>query len=110
MTMLRERQQVEVTETRHTIDWSVGLIGVVAAVVGVYFNYAPESWWLANLVEGWYLGMYVAACALLGGALALFARKTYVTDGGMSDRTVMTTFLAVIGFIAVVTFALIWIL
>lgn len=60
MTALRERP-MEVTRmpTRRSriTEWTLGIVGVLAAGVGAWMYYVPTDWFLGGLVEGWYFGM-----------------------------------------------------
>jgi hypothetical protein len=92
------------------VEWTVGIVGVLAGLVGLYMYTVPTDWFLGGLVEGWYLGMFVAAGVLLGYALAMYARKAFVRDGAWTGGVVSGTAFSVVAFAAAVTFALVWIL
>ena len=114
MTLLQERTRTEITRTpvivRHVTEWVMGVIGALAAVVGVYMFYAPTNWFLANLAEGWYFGMFIGAGILLAAAFGVFARKAYLGDRSWTGQAMFTTGLAILALAGAVTFAVIWIL
>lgn len=85
MTLLQERMRTEITRTpvvRHVTEWVTGVVGALAAAVGAYMYYAPTDWFLGDLAESWYLGMFTGAGILLAAAFGVFARKAYL--GGRS--------------------------
>lgn len=114
MTALRERPMTEVTRmpTRRSqiTEWSLGIAGVLAAGVGAWMYYVPTDWFLGGLVEGWYLGMFIAAGLLLVAAFGVFARMAYVADSAWTMGVLVSTALAVAALGGAVVFALIWIL
>ena len=113
MTLMQERTRTEITRTpvvRHVTEWVVGGIGALAAAVGAYTYYAPANWYLANLAEGWYLGMFVGAGLLLAAAFGVVARKAFVTDRSWTAQAMLTTGLAILALAGAATFAAIWIL
>lgn len=114
MTALRERPMAEVTRmpTRRSqiTEWTLGIAGVLAAGVGAWMYYVPADWFLGGLVEGWYLGMFVAAGLLLTAAFGLFARVAYVEDRDYSTRVVVSTVIALAALAGAITFAAILII
>ncbi len=114
MTVLRERPVAEVTRmpTRRSqiTEWTLGIVGVLAAGVGAWMYYVPADWFLGGLAEGWYFGMFIAAGLLLTAAFGLFARMTYVRDQELTMGVVIPTLLALAAFGGAITFALILIL
>ena len=114
VTALREVPMAEVTRmpTRRSqpTEWILGIVGVLAAGVGAWMYYVPADWFLGGLAEGWYFGMFIAAGLLLAAAFGLFARRAYVEDQAWTTQVVLATALAIAGFAAVITFAVILIL
>lgn len=114
MTLLQEQKRIEITRTpvlvRHVTEWVMGVVGALAAVVGAYMYYAPTDWFLADLAEAWYLGMFVGAGILLAAAFGVFARKAYLGDRSWTGQTIFTSGLAIVALAGAVTFAVIWIL
>lgn len=111
MTALRERPVAEVTQmqTRRSriTEWTLGIVGVLAAGVGAWMYYVPTDWFLGGLVEGWYFGMFIAAGFLLTAAFGLFARMAYVEDQAYSTRVVVPTVLALAALAGAIAFAVI---
>jgi hypothetical protein len=113
VTTLLERQTTEITRMprrSRVSEWVLGLIGVVAAGVGVWMYYVPTTWFLGGLAEGWYLGMFVGAGLLLAAAFGLVARDMVRDDGVWTTRSFLTAAIAVLALAAAVVFGLVWIL
>jgi alkylation response protein AidB-like acyl-CoA dehydrogenase len=113
MTMLREREHLEVLHTpvtRHVAEWTLGIVGVAAGLIGLYMYAVPADWILGGLVEGWWLAMFMAAGILIGAALAMFARKAYLVDGAWTGGVTSGTVFSMIAFAAAVVFLFVWIL
>ena len=111
MTALRERQMTEVTRmtTRrsHITEWVLGMVGVLATGVGAWMYYVPTDWFLGGLVEGWYLGLFVAAGLLLTAAFGLLAWMTYVDDPVWGVRTIVPAVLAIAALGGAIAFAVV---
>ena len=114
MTLLQERTRTEITRvpavTRHLTEWVLGVVGVLAAAVGVYMFYAPANWVLAGLAEAWYLGMFVGAGIVLAAAFGVFARRMYLADRSWTAQVVSATGLMALALAGAVIFTVIWIL
>jgi hypothetical protein len=113
VTTLLERPQAEVTRMprrSRTIEWVIGIAGVLAAAVGAWMYYVPTAWFLGGLAEGWYLGMFVGAGVLLAAAFGLFARRMLREDGVWTTQSVTATILAVLALAGAVFFGLVLIL
>ena len=114
MSTLTERPMVEVTRMPNrrstVVEWTIGIVGVLAAGVGAWMYYVPADWFLGGLAAGWYLGMFVAAGLLLAIAFGLAARAMLREDQGWTARVTVMTILAVLATAGAVTFGLIWIL
>lgn len=98
------------TRRSYATEWVLGIAGVLAAGVGAWMYYVPTDWFLGGLVEGWYLGMFIAAGLLLTAAFGLFARMTYADDHSWTVPVTVSTVLALAAFGGAITFALIWII
>jgi hypothetical protein len=114
VTLLQERTRTEITRvpaaSRHLTEWVLGIVGVVAAAVGVYMFYAPANWFLAGLAEAWYLGMLVGAGVVLAAAFGVFARRMYLADRSWTAQVIWGTGLMALALAGAVVFAVIWIL
>jgi hypothetical protein len=114
MTLVQERKRTEITRvpatTHHFTEWTMGIVGAVAAAVGAYMFYAPANWVFAGLAESWYLGMFVGAGILLAAAFGVFARRVYLADRSWSTQVVFGTALMALALAGAVFFAVIWIL
>ena len=110
---LREYQaeyRVPVRNRSHAVSYTLIALGVLAAAVGVYFQYAPTSWWLAHFDEGYHFASYTLGGLLLSSGLGVYADRAYDEDGDLTGRvtTAMTIMaIAVVGLVAAVV---IWIL
>ena len=91
-------------------EWTLGIVGVLAAGVGAWMYYVPTDWFFGGLVEGWYFGMFIAAGLLLTAAFGLFARMAYVEDRDYSTRVVVPTLIALAALAGAITFAVILII
>lgn len=112
MTLLLEQRRTEITRTpvmRHVTEWVMGVEGVLAAAVGAYMFYAPTDWLLADLAEGWYLGMWTAAGLFLAAAFGVFARKAYLGDRSWTGWTMLATGLATAALAGAAIFTVIWV-
>jgi hypothetical protein len=114
VTLLQERTRTEITRvpaaTRHVTEWVLGIVGALAAAVGVYMFYAPANWFLGGLAESWYFGMFVGAGILLAIAFGVFARRVYLVDRSWTTQVVFGTGLMALALAGAVIFAVIWIL
>ena len=112
VTLLQERMRTEITRVpvrRHVIEWVMGVVGIVAAAVGTYMYYAPTNWFLADLAEHWYFGMFTGAGILLTAAFGVFARKAYLDGRGWTTQATVSTVVALAALAGALTFAVIWI-
>ena len=112
MTLLVERKRTEITRTpvRHFTEWVLGVAGVVAAAVATWMYYVPTDWFLGNLAESWYLGMFAGAGVLLTAAFGVLARKAYLVGRDWTPTAMWATGLAVAALVGAAVFGLIWIL
>ena len=95
---------------RRFTEWTLGIAAVLAAGVGAWMYYVPADWFLGGLVEGWYLGLFIAAGLLLSAAFGMFARAAYVEDQAFSASVVVSTAFALAALAGAITFAVILII
>jgi hypothetical protein len=113
VTTLTERPWTEVTRVPRrsaVVEWTIGIVGVLAAGVGAWMYYVPADWFLGGLAAGWYLGMFVGAGLLLATAFGLYARSAFRADRAWTTRVTFATVLSVAAVVGAVFFALVWIL
>ena len=113
MTMLRERQVVEVTEGPQRFrltEWVVGIMGLIGAAVGAWMYFVPTDWFWGGLEEAWYLAMFTAAGAFLAGAFGLVARRLRLDAPKWTTGAIVAAVLAVAALGGAITFAAIWLL
>lgn len=98
MTQVLDRQKTEyrvpVRRRRHVLDTTLITIGALAALVGVYFQFAPSSWWLAHFSEAYYLWSYIVGGLTAAVGFGVYANRS-MEDGVVSTRTVVGYFLAI---------------
>lgn len=113
MTVLRERQTADFTHVPRRVlltEWMLGIVGLVAAAVGAWMYYVPVDWFLGGLAEVWYLGMFIAAGALIALSAGMFARQMFRVDHAWTAGVVAVTLVAVLALAAAVVFATILII
>ncbi|HEX6947816.1 MAG TPA: hypothetical protein VF246_10750 [Acidimicrobiia bacterium] len=106
MTTLRERQTADLERARRTrvAEWTLGIVGILAAALGAWMYYVPADWFLGGLAEAWYLGMFIGAGVLIALAAGLFARQMFRDDRAWTARVVTTTVVAILALAAAVVF------
>lgn len=113
MSQVLDRQRTEYrVPVRHrspVIDTTLIAIGALVALVGVYFQFAPSSWWLAHFSEAYHLGSYVVGGLFLSAGFGVRADRFAKEDGRASQRMVAATMLAIAALLGVVLVALAWI-
>ena len=112
MTLVQERKRTEITRVptgaRYFTEWTMGIVGALAAAVGAYMFYAPASWVFAGLAESWYFGFFVGAGILLAAAFGVFARRVYLADRSWSTPAVFGTALSVLALAGAVFCSVSW--
>ena len=109
----RERQTADlgrVPRRTRAIEWTLGIVGILAAAVGAWMYYVPADWFLGGLAEAWYFGMFIAAGVLIALAAGMYARQMFRVDHAWTARVVVTTLVAVLALAAAVVFATILII
>lgn len=95
MAEVREKERVR---TEHlprlfrsrTIDYTLMIVGAVIALLGAYTYFAPSSWFLAGLTEGWFLSGWIIGGVLLAAGFGMLGasvrdRSGYWTTGAVSS-------------------------
>ena len=120
MTLLRERQDIELTvrPVRFTAEWVLGTIGALAALIGAWMFHAPEAgtlaffgweWDVATLSEAVPLGLLTLGGLAAAAGFGTMAQKMFYRDDEVTLETFAAGALAFIGTVVVVVYALIWI-
>lgn len=113
MTLLADRRTADIAlaprRTRIT-EWTLGIVGVLAAAVGAWMYYVPATWFLGGLTEVWYLGMFIGAGALIALVTGMYARQTFRVDHAWTARVIVATVVTVLALAAAVVFATILII
>ena len=121
MTTLRERERVStpgvVTHIGHTTEWIIGLIGAVAALIGVWMYYGPDdgtltlfnsSWTVTNITEGWAFGLLMGGGAFLAFAFGLYGYKLYKRDGEFTPAVLTLGILSLAALAGAVIYLFVW--
>jgi hypothetical protein len=113
MTMLQERQVVEVTRVPRGFrltEWVAGIAGLVMAGVGAWMYFVPADWFLGGLAEAWYLGMFAGAGVLLAGGFGLIARRLRLDEVKWTTGAIVAAVVAVAALAGAIIFAAIWLI
>jgi hypothetical protein len=113
MTMLHERQVVEVTRGSQGFrltEWVAGIAGLVMAGVGAWMYFVPADWFLGGLAEAWYLGMFAGAGLLLAGTFGLIARRLRLGAVKWTTEAIVAAVVAVAALAGAFIFAAIWLI
>lgn len=120
MTLLRERQDIDraVRPARFTMEWVLGSIGALAALIGAWMFHAPEAgtltffaweWDVATVAEAWPLGLLTLGGLAVAAGFGTMAQKMFFRDDEVTLETFAAGAMAFIGAVVVVVYALIWI-
>ena len=121
MAQVRQEQRAAPTTRQpldYALEWVVGIVGALAAAIATWMYYADGgqvtvfgwTWDLASIPTGWMAGVMIGGGALLSGAFAIAARRTFTRDHEMTPAIVTMTVLAVIALAGGLTVGLIWLL
>ena len=115
MVLVREREQVEaqVRSSGSTLERTVGLLGAIAAMVGLWVFHAPAGGALTFFI--WEFDVATLGLVTVGGLAAaigfgLDARKAFSQEPRFTREAIAAAVLATLGLIAAVTYAVIWVL
>lgn len=92
------------------LDYTLLVLGALAVAFGLYTFYAPASWVLADLVEGYHLASFIGGGVLLSAGFGFLSAGMRDMDGIWTARAVTSMLLAAAALAGAVTFAVIWIL
>ena len=120
MVLVREREQAEaqVRSTGSTLERTVGLLGAIAAMVGLWVFHAPAGGTLtffiwefdvATMAEAWPLGLVTVGGLAAAIGFGLDARKAFSQEPRFTREAIAAAVLATLGLIAAITYAVIWI-
>ena len=121
MVLVREREQVEerVRSSGSTVERIVGLVGALAAMIGIWMFHAPAGgtltlfFWefdVATMAEAWPLGLVTVGGLAAAIGFGVDAYEAFRQEPRYTREAVAATTLATLGLVAAVTYALIWIL
>src|SRR6266498_5296104 len=60
------RRRIPVRRRRPILDSTLIIMGALAALAGLYFQFAPSDWWLAHFSEMYQFGSYTLGGLSLG--------------------------------------------
>ncbi len=119
MVLVREREQVEerVRSSGSTIERLIGLVGTVAAMVGLWVFHAPAGGTLtllvwdfdvATMAEAWPLGLITVGGLAAAVGFGIDAVKAS-HEPGFTREVIAAAVLATLGLAAAIFYAVIWI-
>ena len=115
--MIEERTTTTPIVSR-TVEWTVGLLGMLAAAIGAWMYHGPSDgeltlfawdWNVADLAEAWPLGLLVAGGVFMFSGFAALARSIYLDNGETTASSSFSTLISSIGLILAVAYGLLWI-
>ncbi|HSO52192.1 MAG TPA: hypothetical protein VL330_05480 [Actinomycetes bacterium] len=90
------------------MDYTLVIVGALAALAGLYFQAAPSEWWLAHFSEAYQYGAYTLGGVLLGTGFGVYAERNF-DETGRSTRVSGAATLATVAVAGAVAAALLWI-
>lgn len=102
-----EREPASVRRRSPILDSTLIILGALAALAGLYFQFAPSDWWLAHFSEAYQFASYTLGGLILGAGFGVFADRMFKEDGRPSARSetgIALAFLAIVGALTAVLF------
>ncbi|HKZ28157.1 MAG TPA: hypothetical protein VJ482_00785 [Acidimicrobiia bacterium] len=84
----------------------LAVVGFVCLAAGAYLLFAPEDWWLGDLVEAWHMSAFIIGGVLVMTGLGMYANERYREDGHWTARVVTGAVVALVALAGAVTAAL----
>lgn len=121
MVLVRDREQVEekVRSSGSTVERIIGLVGAVAAMVGLWVFYAPAGgtlsvfFWefdVATMAEAWPLALVTIGGMIAAVGFGVDAFKAFTQEPRFTREMLAAGVLAGLGLGVFVIYGLIWIL
>jgi hypothetical protein len=117
MTILNEKTQVPVMREplAHVVEWVMGLVGTVAAGIGLLIYHGPDpleffgwEWTTADLDAAWPLSLIIVGGLMLASAFAIFSSREYAHHGEGDLRVITGSVLALLALAGAITYFVIW--
>ena len=105
----RVRVPVPVRYRSRVLESTLIILGALAVLAGLYFQYAPSDWWLAHFSEV-YQFAYGLGGLILGAGFGVYADRTYEEDGRASARMATGVTLAILAFVGALLALVLWII
>lgn len=121
MTILEKKTPTQMMREplAHMVEWIVGVVGAVAAAVGLWMYHGPADgmlrlfgleWDVSTLAEAWPFSLIVVGGLMLASAFAIFSSREYTHHGEGDVRVWTGSILSVLALAGAVTYLLIWLL
>lgn len=121
MVLVRDSEQVggKVRSSGSTVERIVGLVGVVAAMIGIWMFHAPAGgtltvfFWdfdVATLADAWPLGLITIGGFAAAIGFGVDAYEAFIQEPRFTREALAAATLATLGLAAAVAYTLIWIL
>ena len=122
MVMLREDRRVEFAPPNRRnalIEWSVGLVGALAVIVGAWMYHGPaggeprvlwKEFDVSGPSEAWPLGLSIVGGLLAFAGFGTMARRMFFRDDEYTAPIVTGTLVAIAGLVTAVAYLVAWII
>ncbi len=88
------------------IEFTLAFLGVLCVAAGAYLLFAPEDWWLGDIVDAWHLSAFVIGGVLMMTGFGVYANEAFIEDGRWSTRVVTGATIGVLALAGAVVAAL----